>query len=122
MQQTQPKNQTSHTNMTQSFSFTAPAILVLILSLVSSSFCGIVDRRGVSIPESDIDLVEFPLNLEYLEAEFFLFGSLGKGLDFVAPNLTQGGPSPVGAKKANLNPFINDVILQFAYQEVGHLR
>ncbi|KDO72017.1 hypothetical protein CISIN_1g0378611mg, partial [Citrus sinensis] len=63
------------------------------------------------LPQSDVDLLEFPLNLEYLEAEFFLFGSLGHGLDKVAPNLT-----------ANLNPFTNDVVLQFVWQEVGHLR
>lgn len=62
------------------------------------------------------------MNLEYLEAEFFLFGALGLGLDKVAPNLTMGGPSPIGAQKANLDPLTRDIILQFAWQEVGHLR
>ncbi|OMP01369.1 desiccation-related protein PCC13-62-like protein [Corchorus olitorius] len=75
-----------------------------------------------AVPDSDLDLLEFPLNLEYLEAEFFLYGSLGYGLDRVAPNLTMGGPTPIGATKANLDPVVNDIILQFAYQEVGHLR
>ncbi|KAK7243923.1 hypothetical protein RIF29_38736 [Crotalaria pallida] len=70
----------------------------------------------------DVDLLEFPLNLEYLEAEFFLFGSLGHGLDVVDPDLAQGGPPPIGAKLAELDHFVNDVILQFALQEVGHLR
>ncbi|CAN8302828.1 unnamed protein product [Cochlearia groenlandica] len=72
--------------------------------------------------DKDRKLLEFPLNLEYLEAEFFLFGALGFGLDKVAPNLTMGGPSPIGAQKANLDPFTRDIILQFAWQEVGHLR
>ncbi|KAH9683944.1 Desiccation-like protein [Citrus sinensis] len=45
------------------------------------------------LPQSDVDLLEFPLNLDFL-----------------------------GAKKANLNPFTNDVVLQFVWQEVGHLR
>lgn len=72
--------------------------------------------------DQDRKLLEFPLNLEYLEAEFFLFGALGFGLDKVAPNLTMGGPSPNGAQKANLDPLTRDVILQFAWQEVGHLR
>ncbi|KAL2534734.1 hypothetical protein Adt_08085 [Abeliophyllum distichum] len=40
----------------------------------------------------------------------------------IAPNLTGGGPRPIGTKLANLSPFIRDVILQFGYQEVGHLR
>ncbi|KAK7828781.1 desiccation-related protein pcc13-62 [Quercus suber] len=75
-----------------------------------------------SIAKADVDLLEFPLNLEFFEAEFFLYGALGYGLDKVDPNLTQGGPTPIGAKKANLDPFTRDVIEQFAYQEVGHLR
>ncbi|KAL4643207.1 hypothetical protein ACB092_02G077200 [Castanea dentata] len=75
-----------------------------------------------SIAKADVDLLEFPLNLEFFEAEFFLYGALGYGLDKVAPQLTQGGPTPIGAKKANLDPFTRDVIEQFAYQEVGHLR
>ncbi|KAI8011839.1 hypothetical protein LOK49_LG06G03433 [Camellia lanceoleosa] len=33
-----------------------------------------------------------------------------------------GGPPPVGTTKARLDPFTKDVILQFAFQEVGHLR
>lgn len=74
------------------------------------------------VPQSDVDLLEFPLNLEYLEAEFFLYGSLGFGLDKVDASLTLGGPTPIGAKKAKLDPFTRDVITQFAWQEVGHLR
>ena len=76
----------------------------------------------IRFAKADVDLLEFPLNLELFEAEFFLYGTLGYGLDKVAPNLTKGGPTPLGAKKANLDHFTQDVILQFAYQEVGHLR
>ncbi|GLT67201.1 hypothetical protein SLA2020_395270 [Shorea laevis] len=75
-----------------------------------------------TIPASDLDLIEFPLNLEYLEAEFFLYGSLGHGLDTVAPNLTMGGPPPIGARRANLDPLTRDITIQFGLQEVGHLR
>jgi hypothetical protein len=93
---------------------TAIVLVSLILLLPSSYSSG--------VPKSDLDLLEFPLNLEYLEAEFFLWGSLGYGLDKVAPNLTMGGPPPVGARRANLDHFTRDVIRQFAFQEVGHLR
>ncbi|KAG9146372.1 hypothetical protein Leryth_018421 [Lithospermum erythrorhizon] len=75
-----------------------------------------------SLPQSDVDLLEFPLNLEYLEAEFFLWGALGYGLDSVAPTLGSGGPQPIGTKMAKLSPVIRDIITQFAFQEVGHLR
>lgn len=74
------------------------------------------------LSKSDIDLVEFPLNLEYFEAEFFLWGALGYGLDVADPSLTMGGPPPIGPKRAKLSPLIRDVIAQFAYQEIGHLR
>ncbi|KAI3690889.1 hypothetical protein L2E82_49101 [Cichorium intybus] len=70
----------------------------------------------------DTNLLEFPLNLEYFEAEYFLYGSMGKGLDTIEPEIAAGGPPPVGAKQANLSPLIKDVITQFAYQEIGHLR
>ncbi|GMP73302.1 hypothetical protein CsSME_00031093 [Camellia sinensis var. sinensis] len=93
--------------------------ILLLLLFLPTSYCS--ENYNSAIPGSDIDLLEFPLNLEYLEAEFFLWGSLGYGLDSIAPNLTMGGPPPVGTTKARLDPFTKDVILQFAFQEVGHL-
>nr|GEV11369.1 desiccation-related protein PCC13-62-like [Tanacetum cinerariifolium] len=74
------------------------------------------------IPKSDKDIFEFALNLEYLEAEFFLYGSLGKGLDHIQPNLTGGGPRTIGARIAKLTPFVRNIITQFGFQEVGHIR
>ena len=82
----------------------------------------IIDNDHSSTAKADVNLLEFPLNLEFFEAEFFLYGSLGHGLDKVAPNLTKGGPTPIGAKKAKLDHFTRDIIKQFAFQEVGHLR
>ncbi|CAK7326299.1 unnamed protein product [Dovyalis caffra] len=112
--------------MTPSTSTTTATVLAsLILLLVPTSYSSsfITEKfRHSPIPQSDIDLLEFPLNLEYLEAEFFLYGSSGQGLDKFAPNLTMGGPTPLGARVANLDPFTRDVIKQFAWQEVGHLR
>ncbi|KAJ6902758.1 hypothetical protein NC651_020287 [Populus alba x Populus x berolinensis] len=48
------------------------ASLILLLVPISYSSPFITDgSRDSPIPQSDIDLLEFPLNLEYLEAEFF---------------------------------------------------
>ncbi|KAJ4771857.1 Desiccation-related protein PCC13-62 [Rhynchospora pubera] len=96
----------------------------LTSAIFTCLFLAVPTTKGQNpfLPQSDVDLLEFPLNLEYLEAEFFLWGSLGYGLDQVEPNLTGGGPPPIGGKIANLDPRTRDIVLQFAYQEVGHLR
>ncbi|KAL6503324.1 hypothetical protein OROGR_025247 [Orobanche gracilis] len=75
-----------------------------------------------SAATADVDLLEFQLNLEYLEAKFFSWGALGSGLDTLAPNLAMGGRPPIGATKAKLSAVIKDIITQFAFQEFGHLR
>ncbi|ERN06402.1 desiccation-related protein PCC13-62 [Amborella trichopoda] len=103
-------------NLTSTFFTSILLLLFLLCTLPPHS------SEPAPLPKLDVDLLEFPLNLEYLEAEFFLWGSFGYGLDKVAPNLTKGGPPPIGATKANLDPLTRDIITQFAYQEVGHLR
>ncbi|KAM0901512.1 hypothetical protein ACQ4PT_019957 [Festuca glaucescens] len=70
----------------------------------------------------DVDPLQFALNLEYTEAEFFLHAAYGVGLDQIAPNLTLGGPPPVGAMKANLDEVTWRVVAEFGLQEVGHVR
>ncbi|XP_022760931.1 desiccation-related protein PCC13-62-like [Durio zibethinus] len=117
----------THTINTMSPTLSSPAIVVisfLVFFLLPSAYSSdfLSDYKRSSVPKFDVNLLEFPLNLEYLEAEFFLYGALGHGLDKVAPYLAQGGPSPIGAKKANLDALTKDVVLQFAYQEVGHLK
>ncbi|KAK4483319.1 hypothetical protein RD792_010505 [Penstemon davidsonii] len=97
---------------------TSAAALITSLLLVLGGSSG----DSENLPQSDINLLEFPLNLEYLEAEFFAWGALGRGLDSLAPSLAMGGPSPIGVNKAHLTPVIRDIIAQFAFQEFGHLR
>ncbi|XP_047324281.1 desiccation-related protein PCC13-62-like [Impatiens glandulifera] len=78
--------------------------------------------HAIPVYESDVDSIQFALNLEYLEAEFFCWGSMGVGLDVLAPYLVKGGPSPIGVQKANLDPLVSSIIMEFAFEELDHLR
>ncbi|XP_017698338.1 desiccation-related protein PCC13-62-like [Phoenix dactylifera] len=79
---------------------------------------------AVSVPvlPYDVDLLQFALNLEHIECDWFLYGAFGYGLDAVDRELAMGGPPPIGAMKANLDHLTQRIIEEFGYQEVGHLR
>ncbi|XP_030947987.1 desiccation-related protein PCC13-62-like [Quercus lobata] len=106
-----------HVKMASAFFFIAFVFLITLkLSPVNGALnCG-------PIVADDTDQIQFALNLEFLEAEFFLNGALGHGLDSIEPSYAQGGPPPIGATKANLDPLVRQIFEEFAYQEVGHLR
>ncbi|KAJ4716810.1 desiccation-related protein PCC13-62-like [Melia azedarach] len=97
----------------------------LFASLLTLNIPGLIVgalTSNQSIKFYDRDRIQLALNLEFLEAEFFLYGALGRGLDSIAPQLAAGGPPPTGVKKANLDFLTNQIIEEFGYQEVGHLR
>lgn len=77
---------------------------------------------NVPVFPSDVELMQFALNLEHTECEWFLFGSVGYGLDAIEPELAWGGPPPIGARKANLDDLTRRLIYEFGLQEVGHIR
>ncbi|KAG9152969.1 hypothetical protein Leryth_023757 [Lithospermum erythrorhizon] len=107
------------------FKFILITFMVFSSSVISMCDClcpSGYPSHGVPIDCRDIDLMQFAVNLEHLECEYFLYGSLGYGLDKVAPELTWGGPPPIGAQKANLDFVSRKIIEEFGYQEVGHLR
>ncbi|KAK9983778.1 hypothetical protein SO802_033303 [Lithocarpus litseifolius] len=106
-----------HVKMASAFFFISFFFLITLkLSPVNGApNCG-------PIVADDTDRIQFALNLEFLEAEFFLNGALGHGLDSIEPSFAQGGPPPIGATKANLDPLVRQIIEEFGYQEVGHLR
>lgn len=76
----------------------------------------------VAVFPYDVDPMQFALNLEYTEAEFFLHAAYGVGLDHLAPGLALGGPPPVGARKANLDEVTWRIVAEFGLQEIGHIR
>jgi hypothetical protein len=95
-------------------------VFIYLISLTLNQVAG--SPNCGPIVADDTDRIQFAFNLEFLEAEFFLYGALGRGLDTIAPTFAGGGPPPIGAKKANLDPIVGQIIEEFAYQEVGHLR
>lgn len=98
-------------------------MVCVILVFVNSCTQTLCDAtEAVPVDKNDIDKLQFAENLEHLEADFFLFGAFGYGLDKVAPELVMGGPPPTGARKANLDAFVKSIIVEFGYEEVGHLR
>ncbi|KAL7003096.1 Ferritin-like catalase Nec2 [Sarracenia purpurea var. burkii] len=96
--------------------------LILQISATNLTCDPIYPPIKVPVSATDVELLQFAVNLEFLEAEFFLWGALGYGLDKVAPELPNGGPSPIGAQKANLDNLTRNIVTMFAYEEVGHLR
>lgn len=76
----------------------------------------------VAVFPYDVDPMQFALNLEFTEAEFFLHAAYGVGLDHVAPKLALGGPPPAGARKASLDDVTWRIAAEFGLQEVGHIR
>ena len=73
---------------------------------------------------TDIDVLNFALNLEYLEAQFYAFAANGAGL---ASNLLTGpsGTTPgavTGGRKANLSdPVVANYAREIAQDEVAHV-
>lgn len=70
----------------------------------------------------EADTLNFALNLEYLEGEYFNRALYREGLDKFDPGLSGGGPPPIGFELANLDPPTRDIIQQLGLQEVGHIR
>ncbi|CAK9310086.1 unnamed protein product [Citrullus colocynthis] len=70
----------------------------------------------------DVEVFRFASNFEYLEGEFYLNSALGRGIDSINPSLAFGGPPPIGAQKANLDPIYANIFEEFGYKEIGQLR
>ena len=90
---------------------------------VGCSSGGPVTVTAAAVPASDI--LNFALNLEYLEATFYSYITTGHDLD---PSLTGGGPAPQGAPSAAIDftglgagTLITDTINEIGYDEFNHV-
>ncbi|KAJ3683729.1 hypothetical protein LUZ60_013956 [Juncus effusus] len=99
-----------------------PPILIVPTDDYSSRCAPMPPYNPVPVYPYDKPPFHFALNLEFTEAEWFLHGALGVGLNEIAPGLSFGGPPPIDGKKANLDELTQQIIEEFGYQEVGHVR
>ena len=84
--------------------------------------------RGTKSKQRDQDILNFALNLEYLEAEFYLRAVTGKGLggttgfDDIGSDLGQPG-DVIGGRKVNFaTKNIEDYANEIAADELAHVR
>ncbi len=70
--------------------------------------------------QAEVDVLNFALNLEYLEATFYSYIVTGNDLN---SNLTGGGPAPTGAPGQITfpNAQINDLFAEIYFDEMSHV-
>jgi len=72
---------------------------------------------------SDVNIFNFALNLEYLEAEFYLFATTGEGLDDDdTDGVGEEGRTRGGAQVEFEDPLVEAVATEIAADEVAHVR
>lgn len=85
-----------------------PLFVLLSLALAGPLVAGLTDT----------DILNFALNLEYLEAEFYTCATTGVGLP---ASLRGGGPPSIGCQKANLTGDVQIIANEIANDERDHV-
>jgi hypothetical protein len=105
------------------FGFSSGETALIAMGAVAASTAFPLTEAVAQRAESstDIDIVNFTLNLEYLEADYYLRGSMGMTLDQVLGS-SQGAPVKGGRKVQFSNPVREGMIKNIAGNEVAHVR
>ena len=82
--------------------------------------CGTTTPFVTAAGQGETDVLNFALNLEYLEATFYTYIVTGKDLD---GQYTGGGPSPAGAPAQITFPSaqVADLLAEITYDETSHV-
>ncbi len=114
-------------------SFLHKAGLIAALSPAAAMLLGVKsDVRADELPypistELDIAILNFALNLEYLEGQYYTYGAYGKSLsDFGIPLTGSGTPGSVTIKSSPQVPFATSALRQYAEEiandEQAHIK
>lgn len=91
----------------------------LITALAACLACGGAVARKLATTElQGTDVLNFALNLECLEAEFYSWAAFGVGL---SEERLGGGPPSVGGRKAQLSDSIQQLAEEIANDEIAHV-
>src|ERR1700723_3278693 len=89
-------------------------------ALAGLAFAGVKLAKAQSSPAyTDSDILNFALNLEYLEAQFYTLATTGKTIDQVGIGITSGSGAAGGTVTVKANPmvpFATPLLQQFAQE------
>ncbi|MFD2346839.1 ferritin-like domain-containing protein [Sinorhizobium terangae] len=98
-------------------------VLQLGLGATLASSAGLVPVSRADEPTDimDEDIFQFALNLEYMEAEYYLRGTTGKGIDDSDAG-AEAGPVTGGKQVSFDTPAISEFMREVAENELAHVR
>jgi hypothetical protein len=94
-------------------------------ALAGCASTGVNPGPTVVVGTTDVDILNFALNLEYLEAEFYLRAATGQGLSTADTNGTAGsvvGTVVGGAQITGLSTPQQNILNEIAFDEQAHVR